>query len=58
MGKTNILDGIYYLSNCKSFFNSVDSQNIKNEEDFFVLEGEFDGEENKEKIEDRSNHVP
>ncbi len=50
MGKTNILDGIYYLSNCKSFFNSVDSQNIKNEEDFFVLEGEFDGEENKEKI--------
>jgi DNA replication and repair protein RecF len=31
MGKTNLLDGIYYLSNCKSFFNSVDSQNIKND---------------------------
>ena len=46
MGKTNILDGIYYLSNCKSFFNSVDSQNIKNEEDFFVIQGEFEGEDN------------
>ncbi|MGB1040837.1 MAG: AAA family ATPase, partial [Flavobacteriales bacterium] len=40
MGKTNLLDGIYYLSNCKSFFNSVDSQNIKNDEAFFVLQGE------------------
>lgn len=48
MGKTNLLDGIYYLSNCKSFFNPVDSQNIKNKEDFFVLQGEF---KNKESIE-------
>ena len=50
MGKTNILDGIYYLSNCKSFFNSVDSQNIKNEEDFFVIQGEFEGEEKPENV--------
>jgi DNA replication and repair protein RecF len=50
MGKTNLLDGIYYLSNCKSFFNTVDSQNIKNEEDFFVIQGEFNTSENTENI--------
>ncbi|MEN8839139.1 MAG: DNA replication and repair protein RecF [Flavobacteriales bacterium] len=50
MGKTNLLDGIYYLSNCKSFFNSIDTQNIKNEEDFFVIQGEFESEESKENI--------
>ncbi len=48
-GKTNILDSIHYLSFCKSFFNSVDSQNIRFEEDFFVIEGLFEikGEESK-----------
>ncbi|MFW6224327.1 MAG: AAA family ATPase, partial [Bacteroidota bacterium] len=25
-GKTNILDALYYLSFCKSYFNPVDSQ--------------------------------
>lgn len=50
MGKTNLLDGIYYLSNCKSFFNSVDSQNIKNEEDFFVIQGKFESAETTENI--------
>ena len=37
-GKTNLLDAIYYLSFCKSFFNPVDSQNIRHEEPFFVVE--------------------
>jgi DNA replication and repair protein RecF len=41
MGKTNLLDAIYYLSFCKSFFNSIDSQNIKHNEGFFVLQGTF-----------------
>lgn len=50
MGKTNLLDGIYYLSTCKSFFNSVDTQNIKNEEDFFVIQGEFDSNDSRESI--------
>lgn len=47
MGKTNLLDAIYYLSFCKSFFNSSDSQNIKHQEEFFVLQGYFNsfGEE-------------
>ncbi len=29
VGKTNILDCIYYLSFCKSYFNLPDNQNIR-----------------------------
>ena len=49
MGKTNLLDAIHYLSFCKSFFNAIDSQNIRHEEGFFVLQGFFDknGEESE-----------
>ena len=42
MGKTNLLDAIHYLSFCKSFFNAIDSQNIKHNEGFFVIQGFFD----------------
>ena len=46
-GKTNLLDAIHYLSFCKSFFNPVDSQNIRHNEPFFVIQGIFEknGEE-------------
>ena len=30
VGKTNILDSIYYLAFCKSFLNVIDTQNITN----------------------------
>jgi len=40
-GKTNILDSIYYLSFCKSYFNLIDSQNVKHEEDFFAIHGDY-----------------
>ncbi len=40
-GKTNVLDAIHYLSFCKSYFNSIDSQNIKHEEDYFSVHGFF-----------------
>lgn len=40
-GKTNLLDAIYYLSMTKSAFNSVDQQNIKQEEAFFSIKGTF-----------------
>lgn len=46
VGKTNILDAIYYLSFCKSALNSVDSQNIRHDADFFVLQGSYANEEN------------
>ena len=47
-GKTNVLDAIYYLSFCKSYFNSIDSQNIKHDEDFFALHGFYKNQENNE----------
>ncbi|MFK5856175.1 MAG: DNA replication and repair protein RecF [Bacteroidota bacterium] len=45
-GKTNILDAIYYLSFCKSYFNPIDSQNIKHENDFFAIHGNYHNQEN------------
>lgn len=40
-GKTNLLDAAYYLSFCKSYFNPVDSQNIKSGEEFFAIHGHY-----------------
>jgi DNA replication and repair protein RecF len=47
MGKTNILDAIYYLSMCKSYLNSMDRQNIKFDQAFFSIHGQWmlDGQE-------------
>ncbi len=41
-GKTTVLDAVHYLSMCKSFLNSIDSQNIKREQPFMVVSGTFD----------------
>ena len=41
-GKTNILDAIHYLSLTKSYFNYIDSQNIKFKKDYFMLKGTFE----------------
>jgi DNA replication and repair protein RecF len=41
-GKTNILDAIYYLSLSKSYFNLVDSQNIRHGEEYFSILGKFE----------------
>lgn len=38
MGKTNLLDAIHYISFCKSFFNSIDTQNIKYDLPFFAIQ--------------------
>lgn len=40
-GKTNILDAVYYLSYCKSYFNGVDSQNICHDLDYFTIHGTY-----------------
>lgn len=51
MGKTNVLDAVYYLSFCRSANNPIDSQVIRHDQQFFVLEGEYsDGSENSEQI--------
>jgi len=41
VGKTTVLDAIYYLSFAKSYFNPAATQNIKHTEDFFIIEGEY-----------------
>jgi len=41
VGKTNLLDAIYYLSLTKSFFNTSDSQLILHEESYFSILGNF-----------------
>ena len=44
MGKTNLLDAIYYLSFCKSATNPIDSQVMRHEADFFVVQGLYETE--------------
>ncbi|CAH8283950.1 DNA replication and repair protein RecF [Mariniflexile fucanivorans] len=50
IGKTNVLDAIYHLSFGKSYFNPVASQNIKHDEDFFVINGDYEKENKTEKV--------
>ncbi|WP_425236641.1 DNA replication/repair protein RecF [Ulvibacterium sp.] len=50
VGKTNILDAIYHLSFGKSYFNPITTQNIRHNEDFFVIDGEFEKNQRAEKI--------
>lgn len=49
-GKTNLLDAIHYLSLCKSYFNPIDSQQIKQDRDLFMIQGLFDKNESDELI--------
>jgi len=49
-GKTNLLDAIHYLCLCKSYFNPIDSQQIKTSEELFLIQGDFDRQEKNEKI--------
>ena len=44
MGKTNLLDAVYYLSFCKSATNPIDSQNMMHDKDFFVIQGVYESE--------------
>ncbi|MDR3653217.1 MAG: DNA replication/repair protein RecF [Paludibacter sp.] len=50
MGKTNILDAIYFLSFCKSHSNSIDSQNILHNAEFCLLQGKYTLGETSEDI--------
>lgn len=50
MGKTNILDALYFLSFCKSYTNSIDSQNIKHDADFFMLNGKYNVNDKLEEL--------
>ena len=50
IGKTNVLDAIYYLSFGKSYFNPVATQNIRHYQEFFMIEGNYNIENRKESI--------
>ncbi|MDR6942471.1 DNA replication/repair protein RecF [Mucilaginibacter pocheonensis] len=49
-GKTNLLDAIHYLSLCKSYFNPIDSQQIKQGADFFIITGVFNKNKHTEAV--------
>src|SRR3954468_16227101 len=49
-GKTNLLDAIHYLALCKSYFNPIDSQQIKQGTDFFIVTGNFNRDGKTENI--------
>ena len=55
VGKTNVLDAIYFLSFCHSANNPIDSQVIRHGEEFLLIEGRYewrtgDGEPNEATI--------
>ena len=50
MGKTNLLDAIYYLSFCRSYSNQIDSQNIMHEREFFMIHGYYNDGDKPEDI--------
>ncbi len=50
MGKTNLLDAVYYLCMGKSHFQGTDRNVVRQGEEFFRLEGHFVLDEKKERI--------
>jgi DNA replication and repair protein RecF len=50
VGKTNILDAVHYLALCKSNLNPVDTQNIRYEQEFCVVQGIFERQGKDENI--------
>lgn len=50
VGKTNILDAVYHLSQGKSYFNSNANQSIRHEENFFSIDGLFQKEDREIKL--------
>lgn len=49
-GKTNLLDAIHYLSFSKSYFNTIDGQNIRQGEEQASVSGEFERQGQPEMI--------
>lgn len=47
MGKTNLLDAVYYLSFCKSYTNPIDSQIINHNSDVCMIQGKYQLENDK-----------
>ncbi|MEA1873550.1 MAG: DNA replication/repair protein RecF [Bacteroidota bacterium] len=41
VGKTNLMDAVYYMSFTKSHFNAIDRHNIRHNQDLFVIQGNY-----------------
>ena len=50
MGKTNILDAIYYLSFCRSYTAQTDQSVIRHNEPYLMLQGTYDRREAEEQV--------
>jgi len=50
VGKTNVLDAVYYLSMCKSYINGVDKHNIRFDSGFFSIQGKFKHEKDSSTV--------
>ena len=50
MGKTNLLDALFYLSFTKNYTNLLDFQLISHEKDFCVLQGYYRDNDTKEEV--------
>ena len=50
VGKTNLLDAIYYLCFTKSYFSKSDQQNVQKGSTGFRIEGSFEKQDLKEKV--------
>lgn len=50
VGKTNILDAIYYLSFCKSNLLANDAANVRNGENSFMIQGTYDVDDVQMKV--------
>ena len=50
MGKTNILDAIYYLSFCRSYAAQSDQSVIRHDEPYMMLQGTYDRREAEEQV--------
>jgi DNA replication and repair protein RecF len=49
-GKTNLLDSIYYLCMCKSYFSGNDLYSIRNQEDYMIIQANFSRNDKEEEI--------
>lgn len=49
-GKTNLLDAVYYLSFCKSFFSASDALNIQHDQDFMMIQGTYIRDKKEEEV--------
>ncbi len=57
VGKTNVLDAVYYLSFCRSASNPIDSQVIRHDEPFCMIEGEYAGDDEKQEEVERADRL-